>query len=164
MKIRGFLAYSVLKAALLMTVCVSASAADFSSCSYELDRLRKAARDASDKASDAHSKQGDLESCKRDQQYNRRDCSSANSYLQSAVNDLSSELDTVSRRIKSVSAECTVGNGSGGGSQTGDPSCDLYRSYLGRLPFKTIMEYCTPTRGEATCQACLSFKPTVQGK
>ena len=119
----------------------AASAADWDSCADDLDRLRRAARDAADKANDVKSKSDDVkskseefENCKRypdmydllrdrcrskasDYQSAQSDYRSALSDYQNALSDLESELGTVDSRIRSVRSSCGYALGT-----TGSPS------------------------------------------
>ncbi|MBU2227408.1 MAG: hypothetical protein KJ936_07035, partial [Proteobacteria bacterium] len=82
---------------------------DWYSCADDLDRLRRAARDAADVANDVKSKADDFENCKRfpDIYDLIQDRCRGKAYdYQSALSNLESELNTVDRRIRSVSSSC----------------------------------------------------------
>lgn len=96
-------------------------ASDWNSCADELDRLRRASRDATDAANEVKSKADELENCKQypDMYDDHGDgCSSKASDYRSALGTLKSELDTVNRRIKSVSSYCGVNLSTLGESST----------------------------------------------
>lgn len=139
-----------------------AVAADWDSCADDLDRLRRAARDASDKANEVRSAADDLESCRRypANEYDR--CASKASYYRSAVSDLESELSTVDSRIRSVNASCATALGGSASTRTlpqpstGNRACDLYRSYLDKLPLESLVKACTKSMPEADCRKCLA--------
>ena len=103
----------------------SGLAGDWSSCADDLDRLRRASRDASEAAERTESakqefedKREELQNCvnypdiydlMRDQcQSVRWDYESAKSEYESALSDLESELSTVEHRIRSVEWSCGV--------------------------------------------------------
>lgn len=150
-----------------ITLTLNASAANWDSCADDLDRLRRAARDATDKANDVKTKADEFENCKRypDTYDLMRDrCRSNASYYQSALSDLESELGTVDSRIRRVRDSCGFDLGSTGSPsysrpqspRSGNQACDLYRSYKGKLPMKTLLETCTKSMSEAECTKCLS--------
>lgn len=161
----------------------AASAADWGSCADDLDRLRRAARDAADKANDVKSKSEDVESkseefenCKRyPDMYDllgdrcrskASDYESALSDYESALSDLESELGTVDSRIRSVRSSCEYDLGTTGlpslsqppPSRSGNRACALYRSYKGKLPLETLLKTCTQSQSmsEAECKKCLA--------
>jgi chromosome segregation ATPase len=78
-------------------------AVDWADCNSELDRLRRAARDASDNASEVESAKSEYESC-RDER--RRDCSSERSQYEGELQGFTSELDTVVSRYKGALSSC----------------------------------------------------------
>lgn len=150
-----------------IAVVSSASAANWESCADDLDRLRRAARDATDKANDVKTKGEEFENCKRypDTYDLMRDrCRSKASDYQSALSDLESELGTVDSRIRSVRSSCGFDLGATGSPSysrpqapsSGNRACDLYRSYKGKLPMKTLLETCSKTMSEVECGKCLS--------
>ena len=139
--------------------------ADWDSCAYDLDRLRRAARDATDVANDVKAKADELEQCRQYPEiYDllRDRCRSKVSDYQSARSDLESELSTVASRIRSVSSSCGVDLSPARSSSfakpeaTGDRTCDLYRSYKNKLPFESLLKACTKSMSEAECRKCLS--------
>jgi hypothetical protein len=155
-------------------------AVDWSDCAGELDRLRRAARDAADCAETAQSKKSDLESKKQDLEnclsypkmydYARNNCQSqrwdydsALREYQSAVDSVSSELDTVNSRIKSASWACSDGIGPGAvekhrPASKADSMCELYKRYKGKLPNETLLETCKKNMSESECRKCLDLK------
>lgn len=152
----------------LLTVVVTSAvlAADWDSCADDLDRLRRATRDAADKASDVKSKAEEFENCRRyPDVYDlwRDGCRSKGSEYQSAVRDLESELSTVDSRIRSVRFSCGYDLGSTASPrlhspETGNQVCDLYRSYLGRLPLDALLKTCLRSMSETDCRKCLTGK------
>src|SRR5437667_8049320 len=82
---------------------------ELDSCHDDLDRLRRAASDASDAAEDADSKRKDFEDCKRDPDiYDlmRDGCHGRQSDYQSALSDLESKMDDLDSRLQSVQSSC----------------------------------------------------------
>jgi len=140
---------------------------DWYSCADDLDRLRRAARDAADIANDVKAKADDFENCKRfpDIYDLIQDRCRGKAYdYQSALSNLKSELNTVDRRIRSVSSSCgmvtslmeTHSSAEPGTPSSGNPLCEVYRSYKNRLPMETIMKICSKSMSEAECRSCLS--------
>ena len=101
----------------------SSYAADWSSCEYELDRAKKAARDSADIASDLESLESELSSLKDDYKsciqfpdvYDLLDtgCESQRSEYNdkveeynSRISDLNSELSSFVSRAKSALSDC----------------------------------------------------------
>jgi hypothetical protein len=140
-----------------------ASAIDLGSCADDLDRLRRAASDATDKANDAKTKQEELQTCKNDSySYDRNydGCRSKASYFQSAAGDLKSELDTIDSRLRSIRSSCgydlTMRQRD---PSTGDEYCDMIRGYRKRLPYQNLVAICSQSMAEDDCRKCLAFKP-----
>jgi septal ring factor EnvC (AmiA/AmiB activator) len=75
---------------------------DLDSCHDDLDRVRRAAADASEAADDAHTKQEDFETCKRDEER----CAGQRSDLDSAISDVEDKMDTLDSRIRSTQDSC----------------------------------------------------------
>ena len=164
--------YKVILSGLIVGLTLSTgSAADWGSCADDLDRLRRAARDAADKANDVKSKSEEFENCKRypdvyDLLGDR--CRSKASDYQSALSELESELGTVDSRIRSVRSSCGYDLGTTGSPSLSQPQpsgsrnryCALYRSYKGKLPLETLLETCTQSQSmsEAECKKCLADK------
>lgn len=155
---------------MLSLASCGAWAADLSSCADDLDRLRKASRDASDQASTARSKQSDLEDCRNDRdgaEYKNDRCRDKASDFESAMSSLRSEMDTVDGRIRSARTSCGYNLTSIDGTATtlprpegtGDSQCDLYRGYRGKLPFDALIKTCSQYMSEGDCKRCLAFKP-----
>jgi hypothetical protein len=144
-----------------------AFSADWDSCADDLDRLRRAARDATDVANDVKSKADDFENCKRypdtyDLMQDR--CRSKAYDYQSALSNLESELNTVDRRVRSVSSSCGIDLSSIGTPSyqkprtpsSGNRICDIYRSYMNKVPLETLIKTCTQSMSEAECRKCLA--------
>src|SRR5947208_15577868 len=78
---------------------------DLDDCHAQLDRLRRAASDASDAAEEGHSKRGEFDDCKRERDtYDLLGdgCRSRWSDYQSALSDLESKMDDLDARLASV--------------------------------------------------------------
>ena len=144
-------------------------AVDWGSCQDDLDRLRRASRDAADSADTVRSRADDLESAEGNLRSCRiwsRDCSSEQWRYRSALSDfesakstLEAELDTVSSRIRSVEFSCGYDLGSGGfttspGGQV-DRFCALLRRLKGRIPDQTLMDTCKKSKTDEECKKCL---------
>jgi len=155
------------------------SADDWSSCADDLDRLRRASRDASEAAERAESakqefedKKDELQNCvdypdiydlMKDQCESLRwDYESAKSDYESALSDLESELSTVGSRIRSVEWSCGVSFSGAAGSTQSKPEkqgdCSVFRSFIGKLPQNTILDYCKKYMSESECKKCLEIK------
>lgn len=154
-------------------------ATDWDDCSSELDRLRRASRNAADEAEEAESakneyesKKDELESCLNypdiydllddNCESIRWDYDSALSNYQSEVSDLESELDTVGRRIRSVQSSCdytfSLSYGSASSTKKGDSKCELYKQYKNKLPLETLLETCRTSMSIENCKKCLGVK------
>lgn len=145
-----------------------ALAADWDACQDDLDRLRRAARDAADIAETVKSRADDVEDAKnalRSCGTWSRDCSaerwryeSASSDFESAKGDLESELGTVASRIRSVEASCGYPVGSGRFAtppRSPDSFCAVLRRYKGSLPDQALIDVCKRSRSEEECRRCL---------
>jgi hypothetical protein len=103
---RIILTWIVIAIALLsIGTAARAPLVDFDSCHDDLDRVRRAASDASDAAEEAQSKRRDIEDCTQDSE-SRQGCHSQQSDYQSAVGDLESDMDDLDSRLRSVQASC----------------------------------------------------------
>lgn len=148
----------------------SAYSADWDSCADDLDRLHRAARDASDKANEVKTKADEFDSCKRYPDVHdllKDKCRSKNADYQSALTYLENELRTIDSRIRSVRSSCGFDLGSTGSVSpnisrpqptpiSGNSMCDVFRPYKGRLPYKTLFETCSKSMSEVDCRKCLS--------
>lgn len=144
-----------------LTVLLSTTlAADWNSCADDLDRLKRAARDAADKANDLKSKADELENCRQYPSgfdYMRDKCRSKSSDFESAETDLKSQLGAVDSRIRSVRSSCGYNfGGTGTSKSSGSRQCDLYRSYKGQLPLESLLKTCAKSMPEAECKKCLA--------
>jgi hypothetical protein len=98
--------------ALLITLLALAgrsASQDYSSCEYDLDRLRRAARDASQAAADTESECEEYQSCREFPDiYDLLEdgCSSQRFACESARSTLASELSNVESKIRSASISC----------------------------------------------------------
>jgi hypothetical protein len=142
---------------------------DWDSCAQNLDRLRRASRDAVDAANDVKSKAEEYENCKRYPNIHdlmRDRCQSKAWSYENALRTLESALVTVDSRIRSVSSSCgydLTSIGSAPYSQPNPPSstnrlCDLFRSYKDRLSPDTLFNICTQSMPESDCRKCLGEK------
>lgn len=138
----------------LMMFSVSLVGVTWEDCASELDRLRRAARDASSAAEDAATAREEYVSCQQNRDPND-DCDSQRSSYESAVSMAESELDTIARRIRSVVASCELPVPSAAtGSESGS-LCNLYQSYRGKVPLETLLESCRKRLPESECRRCL---------
>lgn len=144
----------------------SAFSGDWNSCAYDLDRLRRATRDAADVANDVKSKAEEFDRCKRypdvyDLMGDR--CRSKAWDYQRALRSLETALITVDSHIRSVNSSCgykltSIGPPSYSQIITPGPGehlCDLFRSYKERVPLETLFKICTQSMSEADCKKCL---------
>lgn len=159
---------------ILMLVTATYSSAqtvrEWSDCQDDLDRVRKAARDANEQASEADSKAKDLNNCRtypRTYDLYKDGCLWYRSNYESAVRDLASELDTLSRRLRSVESSCNFEFGLSANSvaapiapvvPTPTDKCAVFRSYKGKLADADILSVCSQYLGREACQKCLSAR------
>lgn len=139
---------------------VASQAADWDSCADDLDRLRRAARDATDVAERVKTAAEEIRNCKRDSSSYR--CSSVSSDFDSEVSSLNGELDTVARRVRDVRASCDMDIGGTVGfppmRSSGNQMCDLMRRYVDRLPESTLIDTCKKSMPEAECRKCIAVQ------
>lgn len=138
---------------------------DWTGCANDLDRLHRAARDASEAANGVKSKADDFENCKQFPNiYDlmRDHCRNAASDYQSALSTLENELSTVNSRVRSVNLSCGGDLSSVGSSSTRPQTpdfensmCNLYRGYKNKLPLETLIETCMQSLSEMECRKCL---------
>ena len=141
------------------TLTSLASGADWSSCAYELDRLRRAARDAADKANEVNVKAQDLENCRRypkDHGFGDDKCRNKLSDYEIAVSSLDSELIMVESRFKSAHVSCSSTTAGPARRPSGNYLCDLVRRYKEQLSFEKLLEICVQSMSEADCKKCLA--------
>ena len=135
---------------------------DWSSCEYELDRVQRAARDASYAASDVQSKADELESCvDYPDTYDLLGdgCRSYRSEYESAVSNLESELGTLNRRLRSVQYSCGYQFSLAGLTSTGSTDiCAVLKRYRGQATDAQLMTVCKTQMSEAKCRKCLGSK------
>lgn len=142
------------------------AAADWSACADDLDRLRRAARDAADRANEVKAKADDFENCKRypDMYDLMRDrCRSKAHDYQGVLRDFEGELGTLDKRVRASRSSCGFDLGGATGSYSvpqsyvyeDHDSCALFRSYKGKIPNKSLLETCTKTMSAAECVKCL---------
>ncbi len=153
---------------LVVTFLASTSmqAADWNSCADDLDRLRRASRDAADSAEQVKSKYDEIENCRRfpDIYDLMRDrCRSKVSDYQSALNSLQSELSTVDSRIRSARSSCgydlaTLESPSlvaPGAAPSGVPRiCSVIQGYRGQIPDGQLLQICIKSASESECRKC----------
>jgi DNA repair exonuclease SbcCD ATPase subunit len=176
---RHFLKSMIFVLLFLFLSVVSGLADDWSSCADDLDRLRRAARDALEAAERAESARQEFED-KRDELQNcinypdiydlmqdqcqslRWEYESAKSDYESALSELESELSTVESRIRSVEWSCGVSFSKASWSTQSKPKqqndCSVFRSFIGKLPQNTILDYCKKYMSESECKKCLEIK------
>ena len=150
---------------LIITYIPFAQAADWSSCADDLDRLRRAARDASDTAREVEAKKNDLQNCVNypsiyDLMRDR--CQSARWNYESVLSNLDSQLSIVESRLRSVQRSCgfqfSLGFPEGVPKGQREDPCNTFRSYRGRLPIATLFEICKKSMTEDECKKCLDIK------
>lgn len=139
-------------------------AADWYSCGDDLDRLRRASRDASDAANNVKAAIDEYESCKSYNSYEKEHdgCRGKFSDYEYKLSTFNSEMSTVESRIKSVSYSCAA-SGSLSFEETGngrpqafkDRMCSIYKPYKGKLPLKSLMQQCLKSMSELDCKRCL---------
>ena len=158
---------TILFGVLLFIFSVFSFAADWDSCADDLDRLRRAARDAADVANEVKSKADELENCKRNPEvYDLMgdQCRSKAYEYRSALSNLESELNTVNSRIRSANSSCGFDFSSLGSSTQLKPRppsystniCDWLKSYKKKIPFDTLLKVCIQSMTETECRRCLS--------
>lgn len=143
--------------------------AEWDSCADDLDRLRRASRDAADAAEAVKSRYEEVETCRRYPEtydFMRDRCRSKVWDYESALNSLQSELATVDSRIRSVRSSCGYGlsslssppSGVAPGPSTSPSSrlCQLMQSYRGRVPDESLIQICVKSMPESECRKCLS--------
>lgn len=145
------------------TLAYAPSVRDWNSCQDDLDRVRRAARDASDKAGEADSKAQELQNCQNfpDTFDLLRDgCRSYRWDYESAVADIESELDTLNSRIKNAQSSCNFNFASSSSPSTAPTqtdNCSVFRKYKGRLPDADILNVCSRYMQREACQKCLAL-------
>ena len=77
------------------------SIVDWSDCGDTMDRLRRAARDAADRAPDLVSAKDELESCRGES-----NCKNSRSQYESVLSEMRDLLDTVQARFKASQSSC----------------------------------------------------------
>lgn len=139
----GVSSTKILVKTLLLILALSfpmvSGAADRDSCADSLDSMKRALRDANDKADEAKDQHRAWKSCKDslssgyDSDGDR--CEGKASRLRSADGDLNSELSTLDRKYRSVKSDCSAPDSRASASvpKTGDEHCDIYRAYLGQM-------------------------------
>jgi hypothetical protein len=153
----------IMNALLAAAVALPSGGLDWSSCGDELDRLRRAARDAAEKANEIDAKEDEYESCRNDLEtfdLLGDGCRSARHFYESAIANFQTELDTVERRMRAVASSCGLGRAPAvPGRPSADPVCDVYKSYQGQLSMPLLMETCLKSQPEAFCRKCLEAVP-----
>jgi hypothetical protein len=143
---------------------INAIGADWSSCGDDLDRLRRASRDASDAANNVKAAIDEYESCKSFNSFEKEydGCRSKFSDYEYKLSTFNSEMSTVESRIKSVSYSCgSSGSISFEETQNNKPQafkdrmCSIYKPYKGKLSPKTLMQQCVKSMSELDCKKCL---------
>lgn len=157
------------------------AAQSWSSCSSDLDGLRRRASDASSIASSvdsAHqrykSAQDDLRNCLQFPQVHdllrngcsnkRSDYTSATSDYKSQLSNLKSGFDDMNRKIKASKDSCSVDLAqideslvpTVSGSNPSIAQCAIFQGFKGQYPIATIMTVCGQQMSESACRVCLS--------
>lgn len=144
------------------TLAYAPAVRDWSDCQDALDRVRRSARDASDKAAEADSKAQELRDCGNDPDTHdllQDGCRSYKSNYEFALSDLESELDTLNRRIRVAQSSCDYNLTSSASLRTAPTpadNCSVFRSYKGRLPDAEIVNVCSKYMARDACQNCLT--------
>jgi len=145
---------------------------ELDSCHGDLDRLRRAASDASDAAEDADSKREDFEHCRRDPDtydLTGNGCLSRRSDYQSALSDLESKMDDLDSRLQSVQSSCEYEFSINRMSSLEAAQrhqlaaqrrlCVSYQGFLTLgLPPNSVLQLCEKNMDVQWCKACLGPK------
>jgi len=155
--------FLLIMAVLILSAHPSPPIQDWSSCEYDLDRVRRAARDASYTAADVHSKASELEHCINDPEAYDLLGTACRSYrweYESAKDQLWSELDTLNSRLRSVQYSCNFQFALGPTTPGTpiDPVCEQLKRYKGRLSDVQLLAVCKAQRSEEYCKKCLGIK------
>ena len=157
----------------LITAMCPISAAigsDWSTCSSNLDDLRRASRDASDIAAELDRTAGELRNCRNfpsTYDWAKDGCRNKISDYNSKLSSLKGELDTVSRRSRYVASACgnemtsldQVPNQiSPASSNRENYLCSAVRQNKGTLPDKDLISICKQYMSESECKKCLQTK------
>ncbi len=158
-----------------------ALAEDWSSCSSDLDYLRRRADDARSAAEDADSKQrtykqseDDYQNCRRYPQmydllkdgcrYKRTEFESARNYYRNELSNLQSKLQDVESKVRAVNNSCGVELSRVSSPPPSIPDgivdrdyCALTLRYKGQLPTTTLVEICSKNRPLNECKKCLGL-------
>jgi hypothetical protein len=146
----------------------------WSSCSDDLDTLRKRAADATDAANSAHEKGDDLDECRNDREtYDTMGdrCESKKSDYESAVSDLQSALGDVDARLRDIQTSCdyefTTKMTSAEATQrrlraseerlkaSQERLCASYRRLLPLVTPSNVLQMCKAQQAEDWCKACI---------
>ncbi len=154
-------------------------AEDWSSCSSDLDSLRRRASDASSNANDADSAQRKFKSAEDElrqcvqmpQVYDlfRDGCRSKRSEFESArsdyrnkLQDLKSGLDDVDSKVRSAGSSCSFDFPKVLGPPRTVPQgvqkpemCAVYLRYKGQLPAQSLIDACSKQMPADQCKKCL---------
>lgn len=169
----------VIAASLIALLTAVSSAQDWSSCQDDLDRVRRAARDASDTAQELESKARELEdkrfelqSClsyRHDRcEFVREEYQRVREEYNSKKSDLESELSSLESRFRSVQSSCGYNFALGGGTIRRQPPqrqsglCNVLQSYKGTTPPATLLSICLRSMPEEECRKCLQLNPPAQ--
>lgn len=159
------LSVSLLVVILTCNIIPFAYATDWNSCADDLDRLRRATRDASDAAQQVESEKDELENCLHYPDiYDLMEdgCQSSRWDYNSARSNLESELNTVESRIRSVQWSCdfqfSITPSTGGLEGPGKDRCNTYRFFKDKLPIEIILDTCKKSLTEDECKKCLNIK------
>lgn len=169
----------LLFALLTMGTAPPVAAQDWSSCSSDLDSLRRRAGDASSNADDtdsAHRKfksaEDELRQCVQMPQVfdlmrdgcrmKRSEYDSARSDYRSKLEDLKNGLDDVDSKVRSAGSSCGFNFTRVLGPPPVVPqgvqnpeACAVYLRYKGRLPPQSLLDLCTKQMPADQCRKCL---------
>jgi hypothetical protein len=169
----------LLVALLNLGLAVPAASQEWSSCSSDLDSLRRRASDASSNAEDADSAQrkfksaeDELRQCVQMPQVfdllrdgcrmKRSDYESARSDYRSKLEDLKSGLDDVDSKIRSAGSSCGFDFSRVVGPPRVVPQgvqkpdvCAVYLRYKERLPAQSLIDMCSKQMPADQCRKCL---------
>lgn len=145
---------------------------DLDGCHDDLDRLRRAASDASDAAGDAKSKSDDFDDCKRDPEFHDLmgdGCRSRRGDFASALSDLESKMDDLDGRLRSVQSSCEYDFTL---NRLSSVEAAQYRLEASKrrlctslqglvrsgIPPESALQMCKANSAEQWCKACLGLK------
>jgi hypothetical protein len=158
----------------ILLIGTVSGAEDWSSCQYGLDRIKRAAQDASSTAEELDSKWTELEDARSELQdcissRQRQDrCQAERIEYQNTKREydfkkreIQSELGTLEAGFRSVQLSCGHNVSSGTPAKRLPPaekqagSCDFMQSYKNKVPAVYLLAICRKSMAEDECQKCL---------